>query len=104
VIRDGVRVTPLIHECLVDVANSIRKDRRVLLGVSTRSLVLAVAALQVHAMMAGRDFVSPQDVKVLAVPLFSHRLTLVPGLKDADTVVSECLLPVVENVTRRSLV
>jgi hypothetical protein len=54
-------------------------------------------------MMVGRDFVSPQDIKALAVPLFSHRLTLVPGFKDGDTVVTECVAPIVEAMTRRTL-
>jgi MoxR-like ATPase len=102
-ISNCVLITPQIHECLVDIANALRQDRRVALGVSTRSLVLALPALQARAVMVGRDFVSPQDIKALAVPLFSHRLTLVPGFKDADTVVTECVTPIVEHMTRRSL-
>jgi MoxR-like ATPase len=102
-IQDAVRVSPVIHECLVDIAQVLRKDSRVALGISTRSLVLAIPALQAWAMMHGRDYVSPKDVKSLALPLFSHRLDLVPGVKDADVVVKECVAPVVEKMTRRTL-
>jgi MoxR-like ATPase len=103
VIEGSVRVTPAIHECLVDVAQATRKDKRVALGVSTRSLVLAISALQVWAMVHGRDYVSPKDIKALSVPLFSHRLELAPGAHDADKIIVECVAPVVERLTRKSL-
>ena len=102
-LQEAVHVGPAIHECLVDVAQALRKDNRVALGVSTRSLVLAIPALQAWAVLHGRDFVSPRDVKALAVPLFSHRLELVPGEKEPDAVVQECVAPVVEKLTRRTL-
>jgi MoxR-like ATPase len=88
----------------VDLAEALRRDRRVALGVSTRSLVQAVGALQVWAMSQGRDFVSPRDVKALAVPLFSHRLDLTPGVKDAAQIVTECVTPIIESMTRKTLV
>jgi MoxR-like ATPase len=102
-VADAVKVAPSIQECLVDVAEALRQDRRVALGISTRCLVLAIPALQVWAMMHGRDYVSPRDVKALAVPMFGHRLELAPGAGDADAVVTECVLPVIEAVTRKSL-
>jgi MoxR-like ATPase len=103
VIQDSVQVAPAIQECLVDIAAALRSDRRVALGASTRSLVLALPALQARAALLGRDFVSPQDVKALAVPLFSHRLELARGARDAEVIVTECVAPVVEVATRRTL-
>jgi MoxR-like ATPase len=103
VIQAEVAVHPAIHECLVSVAGTLRKDRRVALGISTRSLVQAVPALQTRAMMQGRDYVSPRDLKALAVPLFAHRLVLAPGSKDAELVVTEAVAPIVEAMTRRTL-
>ena len=63
VIEDRVHVSGLIHEALVDTATRIREDRRVLQGVSTRSLVLAVPALQTRAMLYGRDYVDAEDLR-----------------------------------------
>jgi MoxR-like ATPase len=103
VVQEEVRVHSVIHECLVDLAAALRKDRRVALGISTRSLVQAIPALQARAMLSGRDFVSPRDIKALAVPLFSHRLELAPGVKDADAVVIDCATPIIEAATRRTL-
>ena len=104
VVRGSVHVSPVIHECLVNAAEKLRSDDRVAMGISTRSLVLALPALQVWATVQGRDFVSPLDVKTLAVPLFSHRLDLLPGVENADEIVAECVAPAVERATRKTLV
>jgi MoxR-like ATPase len=102
-LQDEVEVGPAMQECLVDVAEALRRDKRVALGISTRCLVLAIPALQVWATIHGRDYVSPRDLKALAVPMFSHRLELAPGAGVPDTVVTECVLSVIERVTRKSL-
>jgi MoxR-like ATPase len=104
-VQDAVQVGPAVHECLVDVAEALRHDSRVALGISTRCLVLAIQALQVWAAIHGRDYVSPRDLKALAVPMFSHRLELAPGVAatEADAVVTSCVLPVIEKFTRKSL-
>lgn len=103
VILDGVRVAPAVHEALVDVARALRADRRVLQGASTRSLVLGLPALQARAMTQGRDYVAPDDVDALLVPLFAHRLELAPGVDDVATVIAECAAPSLETMARRSL-
>jgi MoxR-like ATPase len=102
-ILDGVEVAPLIHEALVDIARALRSDRRVLQGTSTRSLVMALPALQARAMIHGRDHVAPDDVEALMVPLFGHRLELAPGTDDAAPVISVCAAPVIERLARLSL-
>lgn len=102
-IQQEVKVHPMILETLVDIGQAIRKDQRVALGISTRSLVLAVPALQARAVLQGRDYVSPLDVKALAVPLFSHRIDLAAGHRDADAVVMDNILPAVEALTRKTM-
>jgi MoxR-like ATPase len=102
-IAQAVHVSPVIHDCLVQIAHALRHDKRVALGISTRSLVLALPALQAWAVMQGRDFVSLKDIKALATPLFCHRLDLVPGGRSAEDIVNECVTPVVEALTRKTL-
>jgi MoxR-like ATPase len=102
-ILDGVQVTPAVHEALVDVARALRADRRVLQGASTRSLVMALPALQARAMIHARDHVAPEDVEALLVPLFAHRLELAPGADDAAPVIAECAAPILERLARLSL-
>ena len=103
VIQKKVDVSVVVHECLVDIAQALRNDRRVAQAISTRCLVLAIDALKARAAMQGRDFVSPRDVKDLAIPLFSHRLQLKSQNGDADAVVRDCVLPVLESMIRKSL-
>jgi MoxR-like ATPase len=102
VVREQVQVAPLVLECLADTGDALRRDSGVRLGVSTRALVSAIPALQVWAMLNGRDFVSPRDVQSLAVPLFGHRIEPAPG-GDADAIVARCTTEVVERFTRSSL-
>jgi MoxR-like ATPase len=102
-IRERVHVAKSIHECLVDIAHHLRQDRRCTQGVSTRSLVQAIPALQTLAMLRGRDFVSSDDIDYLSVPLFQHRLTLVPGVKDPSEVVRDALKKPLEKLSRATL-
>jgi MoxR-like ATPase len=102
-IRAGVHIAEPIREALVDLARGLRADERVLQGASTRSLVLMLPALQVRALMQGRDYVSPADVEALAVPIFGHRIECVPGVMDKAEVIGSSLAPVVERLARMSL-
>lgn len=102
-VMDQVLVNQSIHECLVDIAQAVRQDPRVAQGISTRSLVQAIPALQVRAVTQGRDFVSHEDIEALAGVLFAHRLALVPGVQDGTAVIHECAGPVMEQSVRRTL-
>jgi MoxR-like ATPase len=102
-IQNSVRVSSIILAGLVEIAQALRADERVALGISTRSLVHALPALQVWAMVSDREYVTALDIKRLAVPLFGHRLELVPGARNADAIVAERVLPIVEGITRQSL-
>lgn len=102
-LRESVHVSAAIHECLVDIARSLRDDKRILQGVSTRSLVLAIPALQALAALRGRDFVAPEDIEHLAVPIFKHRMELIPGVDDAAPVIRDCLKKPIETLSRNTI-
>ena len=102
-LRAKVHVAPAVHECLVDIAQAIRDDKRCTQGVSTRSLVQAIPALQTLAMLRGRDYVSTGDIDHLAVPLFQHRLALIPGVADPGAVVRAGLSRPLELLSRMTL-
>jgi MoxR-like ATPase len=102
-LRENVVVSTPIHECLVDIARVLRTDKRILQGVSTRSLVLAIPALQTLAMLRGRDFVAPEDIEHLVVPLFSHRMELVPGVEDPAVVIRDAIRGPLEALAKKAL-
>ena len=53
-----------------------RNPERVQLGVSPRGMLALMRASQAYAAISGRDFVTPDDVKALAVPVLAHRVIL----------------------------
>jgi MoxR-like ATPase len=102
-IRSSVRIDVAFQSALVDLARGLRADKRVLQGASTRSLVLLLPALQAHALLSGRDYVSPRDLELLAPYVFGHRLECAPGVDDPMTVVREHTGIEVERLARKSL-
>ncbi len=102
-IETQVRIDPRIHECLVDIAGAIRSDRRVQLGTSTRSLVLALPALQASALLRGRDFVSSEDLEQLLPRVLEHRVDPAPGLGEPGEIVAAALQAPLERLSRSTL-
>jgi MoxR-like ATPase len=92
-----------VQEALVDIANALRDDRRVLQGVSTRALVLALPSLQTRAMLYGRDFVGAEDVEILLPHIFGHRVELGAGGADVREVIQQAMAPVLARLTRATL-
>jgi MoxR-like ATPase len=101
-LRETVTVSPAVHQCLVDIATGLRDGKRTRQGVSTRSLVQAIPALQTLAMLRGRDFVSADDIEYLAVPLFAHRIELMPGVQ-AEPMIRDVLRGPIEALSRSTL-
>jgi len=101
--RGSVHVAPVVKEALVDLARLLRSDSRVLQGASTRALVLMLPALQARAIIHGRDFVSPEDIEVLAPHVFKHRLECAPGVDDVDALIAEATAIEIEKLARASL-
>lgn len=102
-LRESVKLDPSFKESLVDLARGLRGDKRVLQGASTRSLVLLLPALQARALLAGRDYVNPRDLEVLAPHVFGHRIEVAPGVDDAQAIIAEHTSREVEKLSRKSL-
>ncbi len=98
-----VQIAQPVREALVDLARAVRADRRVLQGVSTRALVLAMPAMQARAMLRGRDYVSSEDLQALLVPLMAHRIEVVPGVEDPTAVITEAAAEAMETLTRSTM-
>jgi len=69
-----VRVDDSINEYLLDVVQATRTSEDLQVGVSIRGALSYYRACQALAMAEGRDYVVPDDVKRLAVPVLSHRV------------------------------
>ena len=102
-LQSEIYVHEAIRTCLVDTARQIRADKRCAQGVSTRSLVQAIPALQARALLKGRDHVISEDVVALSAPLFHHRLTLIPGVRESASVVNDALKGPIDALSRSTL-
>ena len=72
----GVRVDESIKSYMMDIITATRKHEELSLGVSTRGGITLFHAVQAYAMLKGRDYAVPDDVKHLAIPALSHRVVL----------------------------
>jgi len=77
---EEVAVEDSVGRYLVAVVRATRADERVLVGASPRGSVALLMLARAKAVLAGRDYVLPEDVKELAVPALAHRLTLRPEM------------------------
>ena len=69
-----IRVDDAIADYLLDIVHATRKGEDLHVGVSTRGALTLYRAAQSLAFVSGRDFVVPDDVKALAVPVLAHRV------------------------------
>ncbi len=73
---DTVRLDESVSGYLLAIVEATRGHPQVGLGVSTRGTLHYGRMARAHALAAGRDYVLPEDVKDLAVPVLAHRLIL----------------------------
>lgn len=74
-----VRVAPQLAEYLLELVQRTRRHPGLALGVSTRGALALQRACQALALVEGREYVIPDDVARMAVPVLAHRLLLAGG-------------------------
>jgi MoxR-like ATPase len=93
-----VRVSPEVTGYIVDVCRATRQSAAVQLGVSPRGGTALLATSRAWAWLAGRDYVTPDDVKTLARPTLRHRVQLRPEAELAGTTADGVLDSVLSSV------
>ena len=95
-LRDSVRKLHLSREMVeyvVDLIRATREHSSVLHGASPRAANMLASSSRAHAALGGRDYVIPDDVKLLTTPALRHRVVLAPGAEieglDADQVIAQ---------------
>jgi len=92
---EDVHVSESLGRYIVSVVTATRQSPSVEVGASPRGTLALMKLSRVHALLDGRDFVVPDDVKTVAVPALAHRLALRPELwvqrVQAEDVVRDCL-------------
>ncbi|WP_245861509.1 AAA family ATPase [Compostimonas suwonensis] len=70
----GVYAAPVVKQYAVDLVRATRDDRDLRLGASPRATLQLMRAAKAHAALDGREFVLPDDIDLLAIPVLGHRL------------------------------
>jgi len=73
---ERVRATTAILDYMVSLCQETRRTAGVATGVSPRGSLALLRASRAHALVCGRDYVTPDDVKATAVPVLAHRMAL----------------------------
>jgi len=74
----SVRVEDKIYDYVAAMTRATRESQHVMLGASPRASQCLLLCSQVTAALAGRDFITPDDVKEMALPVLRHRVILRP--------------------------
>ncbi|THE65751.1 MoxR family ATPase [Salinadaptatus halalkaliphilus] len=75
-VPEGVTMDQRVREYLVELARATRDDPRVEIGISPRGIQRYYEAARARAVISGREYVAPDDVKHIAEPIMQHRLVL----------------------------
>ena len=78
---DGVKVTEEVREYIASIVRATREDTALTLGGSPRATVALFRAARAAALLAARDFATPDDVKDYAIPVLRHRVVIAPELE-----------------------
>lgn len=75
----GVQVHPILIDYIARIAEATRTSAECLSGVSPRGTLALLRAVRAYAMICGRSYVVPEDIKALAVPVLAHRIVFPAG-------------------------
>ena len=87
-----VTVDAAVADYLLDIVHATREHPEIALGASTRGALLLYRAAQALAVLRGRDFAVPDDVKELAAPVLAHRMAAKRAAPGGNAAAAEAAL------------
>ncbi len=94
----AVHVAPSLKGYIIDLAEATRTHPRLALGMSPRAALALQRASRALAASLGREYVVPDDLKALAVPVLEHRLMLTPEAQLDGSEAAEVLEDILETI------
>jgi MoxR-like ATPase len=101
VLRDqlaGLTLRDELVAYLVDIVRATRQHESVLVGAGPRATQSLIMAARASAAIAGRDFVTPDDIKAMAVPVLEHRVILRPEFEIEGLSVPEVIQQILQQI------
>lgn len=93
-----VHVADVVKGYIIDIAEATREEPDLLLGASPRASLFLQRAARTTAAVAGRDYVSPDDVKSVVYPVLNHRLIMRPEAQMRGVTIDKILEGVTSTV------
>jgi len=95
----GIRMDSSIVDYMLDLAEATRHHEQLHLGVSPRGALALTQACQATAILNGRDYVTPDDVKTLFIPCCAHRVMSKTYIHNGDAVTTGRVLQSILDIT-----
>ena len=96
---NAILVRPELLGYMVDLVRGTREHDSVLIGAGPRATQSLLLASQAEAAIAGRDFVTPDDIRLMTGPVLEHRIILRPEFEIEGLTIAEVIGKVIESVT-----
>jgi MoxR-like ATPase len=93
----SVRVAPEVIAYAVRLVRATRETQGIALGAGTRGAISLVRVAKSFAMMQGRNFVTPDDIKSAALPVLRHRVAIAPELAISGQNLDDMLTAIISN-------
>lgn len=95
---EAIVVKEELSAYIVDIVRQTRKHPSVLVGAGPRATQAFILAARTHAAIQGRDFITPDDIKTLALPVLEHRLILRPEFEIEGLTLNEVIDEILKGV------
>ena len=90
--------SPEVRSYVATLAAATRQEPALQLGASTRAAIALIHGAQACALLDGRDFILPEDVQHMALPVLSHRVVLNPEARMKGVSAEQVLITILKNV------
>ena len=95
---EDILVKEELSAYIVDIVRQTRKHPSILVGAGPRATQSFILAARTHAAINGRDFITPDDIKTLALPVLEHRLILRPEFEIEGLTLNEVIDEILKKI------
>jgi MoxR-like ATPase len=95
---EGILVKDELLAYIVDIVQSTRKHQAMLVGAGPRATQALLLSSRAYAALQGRDFVTPDDIKAMSIPVLEHRLILRPEFEIEGLTIVEVIQEILQEM------
>lgn len=94
----GIIIREELIDYIVEIVRSTRTNQSIMIGAGPRATQALIQACRAFAAINGRDFVTPDDIKYLAVPALEHRIILRPEYEIEGLTIQEVINTILQDI------